>query len=95
VIERLRSFDGGVGGVDTHVGGTSSEAGGDEGTVGAVVESSASLREMACPSSERGLWEDMVDDGVQTGEAVMDGRGRKPHVVIFRGLHSSIGDQAE
>jgi hypothetical protein len=60
VIERLRGFEGGVGGVDIHVGGVvnTTEATGDdsmEGAVGAVVESLASLREMACPSSEIGL----------------------------------------
>jgi hypothetical protein len=59
------------------------------------VASSALSREIACPSSERGLWEDMVDVGVHTGEAVMDGRGRKPHVAMFRGLLSAVGNQAE
>jgi hypothetical protein len=37
----------------------------------------------------------MVDDGVQMGDAVMDGRGRKPHVAMFRALLPSVGDQAE
>ena len=93
VIERLTCFEGGVGGVATHVGGasTSNEATGDdsmEGDEGDAMDSSVSPRDMACPSSERGLWEDTVDDGVHTGEAVTDGRGRKPHALMFRGLIS-------
>lgn len=95
VIERLRSFEGGVGGVDTHVGGvmTNGEAGGDDSpdSGGSVVEFSASPREMACPASERVLWEEIVDNGVQTGEAKMDGRWTKPHVW----LRSSVRGQAE
>jgi hypothetical protein len=95
VIDRLTCFEGGVGGVATHVGGasTSDEATGDtsmEGDEGDAMDSlgSVSPRDIACPSSERGLWEDTVDDGVHTGEAVMDGRGRNLHVLTFRGLIS-------
>ena len=100
VTERFRGPEGGVGGVDIQVGGavTSDEACDcdcQESAVAATVDSSASVIEMACPSSERGLCEDMVDVGVQTGEAVMDGRGRKPHVAAFRGPLSLVGDQTE
>lgn len=54
------------------------------------MDPSVSPRDMACPSSERGLGKDIVDDCVKMGEAAMDGRGRKPHVATFRGLISYI-----
>lgn len=78
VAERLTDLGGGVGGVDIHVGGAATCM---QGELGAVVNSSGLL--MDEPASDSGFIEEMDVVGVQTGDAVIEGRGRKPHIVNF------------
>jgi len=85
--ERRTSFCGGVGGVDIHVGGDRISLGDNssEGVLGAVVKSPVLADETSLSSSDSEsrprAREDMLVVGVQTGEAIIEGRGRKPQLV--------------
>lgn len=64
-------------------------SGNPEGVLGAVVYSSKLFTDGVSTSSKRlGECGCMVDVGVQMGEAVIEGRGRKPDMFGFRGLFS-------
>jgi hypothetical protein len=81
VAERLTIFGGGVGGVEIHVGVGISRSDSPEGVLGAVVYISKLFNGVS--SIRLGAGGCVVDVGVQIGEAVIEGRGRKPYVVSF------------
>lgn len=89
MADRLTIFGGGVGGVEIHVGVGINRGGNPVGVLGTVVYSSKLFNGgvWTCPT-RLGECGGIVDVEVQVGEAVIEGRGRKPDIVSFRGLFS-------
>lgn len=79
VFDRRRDFEGGVGGVAIQVGVEGGNKTRGHWSLAGVV----SL--VVVPKKSLGCCEDELDVGVQMGDAVMTGRGKKPHILSFVG----------
>lgn len=88
VFDLRTVLDGGVGGVAIQVGGVD----GDSTFEDEVEEPESSFVLVLIEDEEASfwVWEERLEVGVQMGEAMIDGRGEKPHIFSFLGERATV-----